>query len=50
MEVCRKESGQPYVVLHNNGELLFKQVQARAVHLSLTHTNFYASAVAVLEA
>src|SRR4026208_187982 len=49
MEVRRKESGQPYVVFHDGGELLFKQVNARALHLSLSHTNFYASAVAVLE-
>jgi len=49
MEVRRKESGQPYVVLHDSGELLFKQMQACAIHLSLSHTNFYASAVAVLE-
>ena len=49
MEVRRKDSGQPYVVLHDNGEVLFKQVQARGLHLSLSHTNFYASAVAVLE-
>jgi holo-[acyl-carrier protein] synthase len=49
MEVRRKESGQPYVVLHDNGQLLFGQMKARALHLSLSHTNFYASAVAVLE-
>ncbi len=49
MEVRRKESGQPYVVLHDDGESLFRQVNARALHLSLSHTNFYASAVAVLE-
>jgi len=49
MEVRRKESGQPYVVLHDGGEILFKQMNARALHLSLSHTNVYASAVAVLE-
>ncbi|HKQ39218.1 MAG TPA: holo-ACP synthase [Verrucomicrobiae bacterium] len=49
MEVRRKESGQPFVILHDGGELLFKQVQGRALHLSLSHTNVYASAVAVLE-
>jgi holo-[acyl-carrier protein] synthase len=49
MEVRRKESGQPYVVLHDNGQLLFANLHARAIHLSLSHTNFYASAIAVLE-
>lgn len=49
MEVRRKESGQPYVVLHDHGQLLFDQRQARGLHLSLSHTNYYASAVAILE-
>jgi len=49
MEVRRKESGQPYVVLHDDGQLLFDQLKARAIHLSLSHTNFYASAIAILE-
>ena len=49
MEVRRKESGQPYVVLHDNGQILFKKLNASAIHLSLSHTNVYASAVAVLE-
>ncbi len=49
VEVRRKESGQPYVVLHDNGQILFKKLNGSAIHLSLSHTNFYASAVAVLE-
>ena len=49
MEVRRKESGQPYVVPHDDGQVLFNQLHARALHLSLSHTNFYASAIAVLE-
>jgi len=49
MEVRRKESGQPYVVLHDNGQILFKKLNASAIHLSLSHTNVYASAMAVLE-
>jgi holo-[acyl-carrier protein] synthase len=49
MEVRRKESGQPYVVLHDGGQVLFEQLGARGLHLSLSHTNFYASAIAVLE-
>jgi len=49
MEVCRKPSGEPYVILHDDGKNLFEQRQARALHLSLSHTNFYASAVAILE-
>ena len=49
MEVRRKDSGQPYVVLHDGGQGLFERVQGKAIHLSLSHTSVYASAVAVLE-
>ena len=49
MEVRRKESGQPYVILHDSGQSLFAERGARALHLSLSHTNYYASAIAVLE-
>lgn len=49
MEVRHLPSGQPYVVLHNQGLALLQQRQARALHLSLTHTRDYACAVAVLE-
>jgi len=49
MEVRRKESGEPYVVLHGRGESLLAVRGGRLVHLSLSHTNSYAAAVAVLE-
>lgn len=49
MEVRGKESGEPFVILHGNGEQLLKQRNARAVLLSLSHTQDYAAAVAILE-
>src|SRR4051812_40356172 len=49
IEVCRKESGQPYVVLHGRGQSLLGIRGGRLVHLSLSHTTSYAAAVAVLE-
>ena len=49
MEVARKESGEPYVLLHEEGKSLFEQRKARTIHLSMSHTNSYASAVAILE-
>lgn len=49
MEVRRKESGEPYVVLHGAGELLLKRRGGRVVHLSLSHTQAHATAVAILE-
>jgi holo-[acyl-carrier protein] synthase len=49
MEICRKESGEPYVVLHGGGEKLLKERGARMVLISLSHTQAHAAAVAVLE-
>jgi holo-[acyl-carrier protein] synthase len=49
IEVRRKESGEPYVVLHEKGRELLAARRARMVHLSLSHTVVYAAAVAVLE-
>ncbi|MBI3851033.1 MAG: holo-ACP synthase [Verrucomicrobia bacterium] len=50
MEICRKESGEPYVVLHGKGKELLEKRYARAVLVSLSHTQNYAAVVAILEA
>ncbi len=49
MEVGRKESGEPFVILHGNGEKLLKERNARIVLISLSHTLDHATAVAILE-
>jgi holo-[acyl-carrier protein] synthase len=49
IEVRRKESGEPYVVLHGQGAILFEQRGAKQLAISLSHTRVYATAVAVLE-
>lgn len=49
MEVRRKESGEPFVVMHGGGLRLFESRGAKRLHLSLSHTQHYAAAVAVLE-
>jgi holo-[acyl-carrier protein] synthase len=49
MEVGRKESGEPYVILHGSGAHLLKERGGRIVHLSLSHTEHYAAAMAILE-
>lgn len=49
MEVGRKESGQPFVILHDDGEVLLRERNARVMLISLSHTQNYATAVAVLE-
>src|ERR1035438_9656851 len=49
MEVGRKESGEPFVILYEPGQKLLKERGARAVLISLSHTQTYATAVAVLD-
>ena len=49
MEIRRKESGEPFVVLHGKGRELFEARGAKNLHLSLTHTENYAAATAILE-
>jgi holo-[acyl-carrier protein] synthase len=49
MEVLRAESGKPTVRMHGAGEALLAERGARTIHLSLSHTLVYATAVAVLE-
>lgn len=49
MEVARHDSGQPYVILHDKGLVLLAARTGHIVHLSLSHTQVYACAVAVLE-
>jgi len=49
MEVRHRESGEPFVVLHGKGQELFQARNARALHLSLSHTENYATATAILE-
>ena len=49
MEVGRKESGEPFVILHEAGQKLLQSRGARIVLISLSHTQAHAAAVAVLE-
>jgi holo-[acyl-carrier protein] synthase len=49
IEICRRESGEPYVVLHGNGKKLLRRRGGRIVHLSLSHTAQHATAMAILE-
>jgi holo-[acyl-carrier protein] synthase len=49
MEIGRKPSGEPFVILHANGVRLLAARQGRTMHLSLSHTQTYAAAVAILE-
>jgi holo-[acyl-carrier protein] synthase len=49
MEIRRKESGEPFVVLHGKGEKLFGSRRAKRLLVSLSHTQNYAAATAILE-
>ena len=49
MEIRRKESGEPFVVLHGKGKKLFQSRRAKRLLISLSHTANYAAATAVLE-
>ena len=49
MEVGRKESGEPFVILHGGGQKLLHQRGAQSVLISLSHTQDHAAAVAILE-
>jgi holo-[acyl-carrier protein] synthase len=49
MEIRRKESGEPFVVLHGKGENLFSARGAKQLLVSLSHTATYAAATAILE-
>ncbi len=49
LEVGRKESGEPFVILHDGGQKLFERRGGAKFHLSLSHTENYATAVAILE-
>ena len=49
MEVARRESGEPYVILHGRGEALLQMRGGRVVLISLSHTLQHATAVAILE-
>ena len=49
MEIRRKESGEPFVLLHGKAKDLFAARGAKQLHVSLSHTEHYAAATAILE-
>ncbi len=48
MEICRQESGQPYLVLHHKGAELAKARGVTGSLITLTHHESAAAAVAIL--
>ena len=49
MEVGRKDTGEPFVILHEKAKALLDSRNARLVLISLSHTQVHATAVAILE-
>src|SRR5580658_9380368 len=49
MEIARKESGEPYVILHGKGKELFESRRAKNLFVTISHTKDYAAVTAVLE-
>jgi len=49
IEICRKESGEPFAVLHGKGQELFQARGAKKLHITLSHTQQQAVAMAILE-
>jgi holo-[acyl-carrier protein] synthase len=49
LEIVREDSGRPRVVLHGAGRELFEERGARQLLISLSHTQQYATATAILE-
>ena len=47
MEICRRASGEPYVVLHGKGAALAQARGVTGVFVSLSHCRDYAAASAV---
>ena len=49
MEIGRKPSGEPFVILHEAGQKLLKARGGLTVLISLSHTQVHATAMAILE-
>ena len=49
MEIARRPTGEPWVILHDKGKQLFEARGASRLHISLSHTVQHATAIAVLE-
>ena len=48
MEISHEPSGRPFVTLHGKGKTLFEARGARQLLISLSHTEHYATATAIL--
>jgi holo-[acyl-carrier protein] synthase len=49
VEIASRDSGAPYLVLHDSVKDLFDKSRATAAHLSMSHTSEHAIAQVILE-
>ncbi len=49
IDIHRRESGEPYVILHGGAETLASERGVGKIWLSLSHTDHYAAATAMIE-
>jgi holo-[acyl-carrier protein] synthase len=49
IEIARKDTGEPFVILHGKGLELLARRGAKRLHLTLSHTEKHATAMAILE-
>jgi holo-[acyl-carrier protein] synthase len=49
IEILRRESGEPYVELHGEGQKTAARLGIGRIHISLSHSDHYATAQAVAE-
>lgn len=49
IEIARKKNGEPFIILHEAAEKLLRERGGRIVHLTLSHTEQHACAMAILE-
>ena len=49
VEIVKHPTGEPDVILDNQGKQLLKQLPAKSIHISLSHSRDNALAVAIIE-
>lgn len=49
IELCHKESGLPYIVLHGNAQAIFKQKGYHKIEVSISHQQSVVGAVCLCE-
>ncbi len=49
IEIKKLDNGKPYINLHNNAKQIANSMNVKNIHLSISHSTDYATAVVVLE-